>query len=390
MTRSISESKPLPQHVVALAEKVIADVRRRGLSLGDRYLTTEEVARLLSVRKAVANRALAYLAEREILLRKQRSGTFVGPGLGRRVRSAVRNVYALLSSGDPVAQDWAFNPFVEGLRRGMPDVNVQFSFVPQTGSVAYVQELLAGPQAAGQFAGVVAISCPPEVYRYLAKERLPAVVFGTPYSSDLGLVSVDIDNRQCGRLLTQYLIDRGHRRIALLMTSVGRPGENDLLDGIRDSLSEAGLPPHAFIERMTRNDSESLRAITRQLLTMPDRPTGVVCRPGLYADIVAAVAADLHLAIGRDLEIVFDHADQTTSKIDLAAYPHVHPQLSFTEIIASISQLLKQQLDGEVPESKRVVVPVALREPNPSRRCSDGVSGVPVSSKKRGEASPAE
>lgn len=363
MTKSPQESKTLPQHVVALAERVIADIRHRGLTLGDRYLTTEEVARLLGVRKAVANRALAYLAQREILLRKQRSGTFVGPGMGRRVRSAVRNVYALLTSGDPVSQDWAFNPFVEGLRRGMRDVNVQFSFVPQTGSVAYVQELLAGPQAAGQFAGVVAISCPPEVYRHLAKERVPTVVFGTPYSSDLGLVSVDIDNRQCGRLLSQYLLDRGHRRIALLMTSGGRPGENDLLDGISDSLSAAGLPPSAFIQRLTRSDRESLRAITRQLLTMPDRPTGILCRPGMYADTVAATAAELQLTVPGDLEIVFDHADQTTSKINLATYPHVEPRLSFTDIIALLGKLLKQQLDGEVPEPKRVVVPVVLHEP---------------------------
>ena len=128
----------------------------------------------------------------------------------------------MLPAGDPTATHWSYQPFIAGIRSAIPEINVQFTFVPENDPVAYVRELIDGSRASGQFAGVVAVSCPPEVYRFLAELRVPAVVYGSLYSSELPIASVDIDNCQCGRLLTQYLVDRGHRRMALLMTG-GRP-----------------------------------------------------------------------------------------------------------------------------------------------------------------------
>lgn len=356
-------------HIKLLAERVLTDIRRRSLAVGDRYLTTEEVCRMLGVGKTAATKTIRHLSQREILVTRQRSGTFVGPGvasigpgLPRTRSSKVQTIFVLLPAGDPAASHWLFQPFIAGIHTEIPDVNVQFTFVPEKDPVTYVGELIEGPRASGQLAGIVAVSCPSVVYRYLIELHVPAVVYGSVYSTQLPITSIDSDNFQGGQLLTQYLVDRGHRRIAFLMTGAGRPGNNLFLDGINNALASTGLLPTVLIPRLIQNDLEALRAIARELFEGPDRPTAVITRGIAQLDVVTSVAADVGLAVPKDLEIVFDH-DQTTPRLDTPPYPWVQPTLSFTEITAMIGKILKELASGIPSTAKRVVIPMELHQP---------------------------
>ena len=363
----LTGKKHLPQ-ITALADRLVSDIRHRGLSVGDRYLTTAEVSRMLGVRKAVAGEAIRQLAEREILISKQRSGTFIGPGLKKQKRSKVRTVHVLLPAGDPSATHWAFQPFIEGIRREMADINAQFTFVPENETVEYVRELIDGSRASGQYAGVVAVSCPPEVYRYLADLRLPAVVSGSLYSDELQLGSVDSDNAQCGRLLTQYLIDRGHRHIALLMTGGGRPGDNSFLDGISDAMSLAGLAPNALVQRFVRNDLQALQAVAKSVLEKPNHPTAIITRGSYQAEAMSSVVSSLGLDATNGVEVVFDHQDETSPHVDVASYTRVEPTLSFIEIAATFGKMLTEMSEGISATPPRVIVPVELHIPELSSK----------------------
>jgi DNA-binding LacI/PurR family transcriptional regulator len=350
-------------HINALAERLVADIRRRGLGVGDRYMTVEAVSQMLGVRRAVAGKAIRQLAEQEILIPKQRTGTFVGPGLKRQNRSKVRTVFVLLPAGDPSASHWSYKPFVNGIRGEIPDANVQFTFVPETDPAEYVRELIDGARTLGQFVGVVAVSCPGEVYSFLADERVPAVVFGSLCSVDMPLTSVDADNALCGRLLIEYLVRAGHHRIALMMSSAGRPGDNDFLDGICDALTTAGLPANALIHRLSRSQLDGVRAMSKELLERSDRPTAIITR-GIYpAEAVDLTARGLGLRVPDDLEIVFTHADETASRLNAESYPRVEPTISFTDIARMIGRILKEMSDGTSPQPNRVLIPVELRLP---------------------------
>jgi DNA-binding LacI/PurR family transcriptional regulator len=350
-------------HVKALAERLVADIRRRGLGVGDRYLTTEEVSRSLGVGKAVAGKAMRHLAEREILISRQRSGTFIGPGVDPQRHSKLRTIFVLLPAGDATATHWSFHPFIIGIRKAIPDINVQFTFVPDVDAVPYVQELINTARSVGQFGGVVSVSCAPQVYRYLAELHVPAVVYGSLYSAELPITSVDVDSRTSGQLLTQYLIDRGHRRMAFVMAGGGRPGDNAFFDGISEALAASGLPHNALIQRLVRSDIEALRATARELLEDPGRPTAIITRGSIQVDLIASVAKELALAVPDDLEIVFDHEDQTLPRIDMSMYPHVEPQMSFVEIAETIGNIVKEMSEGIVGSPRRVMIPVAFHEP---------------------------
>lgn len=349
-------------HTKLLAERLVTDIRRRGLAVGDRYLTTKEVCQLFGVGKTAVTKTLRHLSERDILISRQRSGTFIGPGVKKKRTSKVQTIFVLLPAGNPSTSHWLFQPFISGIHTEIPDVNVQFTFVPEKNPVTYVRELIDGPRALGQFAGIVSVSCPSSVYRYLIELRVPAVIYGTTYSAKLPIASVDSDNYQGGQLLTEYLIERGHRRIAFLMTGTGLPGNNLFLEGINGALAAEGLLPTVLIPRMIQNDIEVLRAIAKELLEAPNRPTAIITRGSAQVEAVASVVSNIGLVVPDDVEIVFDH-DQTTPRPDALPYPWVQPELPFTEITAMIGKILKELSGGIPSHPQRVVIPMKLHLP---------------------------
>ena len=362
----MSDTEIHTQHVRALADKLLSDIRHRNLGVGDRYLSTQMVSRMLGIRKSVAGKAIRHLAERQILVVRPRSGTFIGEGMKKNGRSIVQTVIVLLPAEDPVNSHWSTQPFITGIRNEFPGVNVQFAYVPDNNPVPYVRELIEDLQSLGHFAGVVSVSCPPEVYRFLAELHVPAVVYGSLYSSELPISSVDLDNFECGRLLTQYLISRGHSRLALVMTGGGRPGNNLFLDGIGNTLNVAGLGHGKLLHRLVPNDIESLRVTVKNILVdQAEHPTAIITRGCVQGHTVASVATELGLTIPDDLEVAFDHVDETTPHIDISAYPRVVSKSSFAEIAAIIGKNLKEMSENISSCKKREVIPVEFLEPTP-------------------------
>ncbi|MBN2292573.1 MAG: substrate-binding domain-containing protein [Pirellulales bacterium] len=350
-------------HLNVLTEKLVADIERRGLCPGERYLTTDEVSRMLGVRKAVANRAMQTLAEKEILIRRQRSGTFIGPRFVKPVRSQVQVVHVLLPKDDICGQNWSMNPFVQGIRSEFPDVNVQFSYVPLIDGVSFVRELIDAGRQAGQLAGVIPVTCAPEVYRFLGEQEVPTVVYGSLYTAQDTIHSVDIDNRESGRLLMQFAVDRGHRRIALLAAGDSRPGDNDFFDGVSEVAAKADLPHTALIQRFLPRDLESYKTVVRELLGMPERPTACITRLGAFGHAVEEVAEEHGLRVPADLEIILDNEGQIGDVVDVSAYPRVEPKLSFPEIAGVIGRRLRRLAEGETLEPEHIKIPVVFHQP---------------------------
>ncbi|GAF74815.1 unnamed protein product, partial [marine sediment metagenome] len=223
----------------------------------------------------------------------------------------------------------------------------------------YVRELVRSANAAGEVAGMVALSCPREVYRFLAHAGLPVVVFGSLYADQLDIASVDVDNYETGRLLTEHLLRSGHRRMALLCKSQGRPGDNEFFDGVSEVLTAAGLPHNSLIVRIVPPDEQAFAAQLRLLAEMPDRPTALIVRSGLFVRAAESAVSSLGLSAAERMEIVYQ--DHPPAKGKPLPYTCVRPKLHFHEITALIGKMLQRLSQGEPLEQQRVVVPVELR-----------------------------
>ncbi|HUW10179.1 MAG TPA: LacI family DNA-binding transcriptional regulator [Anaerolineae bacterium] len=125
------------------------------------------------------------------------------------------------------------------------------------------------------------------------------VQHSVPYTFSIG-----VDNRHGGRLATNHLIQKGHRRIAYMASPADRVDDIDRMDGYRDALREAGVGfDPSLIVRGTGCAVGGQQALS-VLLSLADPPSGVFCYNDMTAIGVIAAARGAGLSLPRDLAIV--------------------------------------------------------------------------------------
>ena len=337
-----------------LAGVLEQDIRRRGLRAGDRYLTNKEAAELLDVSEITAHRAMQILAGQNKIVRRRRAGTFIGPELKHAKASKLRCVHVLMRFR--LKNDYPIVRVIEGLRSEMPDVQVQMNFVPEDDPLPFLQDLMDHIEGSESLAGIVAASVTSEVRQFFEGRRLPVVVGGHA-EADSGLIWVDRDQRQIGRLLAGYLVEHGHRRIAAVMRELWALGDNVFADGVGAVVAEAGAE---FLVRSVRSDEKLTASVTRELLDRSEPVTGLIFRSERHAVWAAETAEAMGLSVPDDVGIV--------SAMQLAAtfrtkYRFPHASFDPREFGAAVGKMLVQWTDGRRPNPDHYEIPVTLINP---------------------------
>lgn len=345
-----------------LAENLERDIRGRGLLPGSRYKTGEEIARGLGTSVATANRALKLLAQQNVVVRNHKSGTFIGPALARSKATDIRMVTILCPASERTMRTISLDPLIEGLLTNMPDVaDVRVGYVPPSGDVDFVRDLLEPYQSEGRVAGVLAISCSHSVYRYLDEGRYPLVVVGSLYPGQ-SIPSLDTDERQGGYLLTHYLLERGHRRLAMLSNSESYPGDHLFHDGVSEALTEAKLPHNALVLRMAGPETELVRGQIDELLALSDPPTGFIVKMPRWVPEVTSAIQEQGKRIPQDFEVVCKAA--IGGDLGEVGCVHVRPQRSYREVAQQVGQMLAQSRQRLPLEQNTIAVPYELCVPS--------------------------
>jgi len=118
-----------------------------------------------------------------------------------------------------------------------------------------------------------------------------------------GVPTVNIDNRAGMVAAIDHLIDLGHRRIAFIG---GRPlGDiRERRTAFYEHLEESGIAVAEEYVQNVINDPAGGDAALRTLVALDSPPTAVVCSTDHLATGVLHAAADLGLAVPRDLSVV--------------------------------------------------------------------------------------
>jgi LacI family transcriptional regulator len=158
----------------------------------------------------------------------------------------------------------------------------------------------------------------PELLRFLSQRALPTVhVMTCPSPSEM--VCVGFDNARAIAQAVRYLLDLGHRRIAML---AGMTAHNDRaaarVSGVRQALQTAGLdlPPNCLVERpyALADARDGFRAL------MAATPTAVVCGNDVLAYGALLEARKMGIEVPKALSVIgFD---------DLEMSRHIHPTLT--------------------------------------------------------------
>lgn len=141
---------------------------------------------------------------------------------------------------------------------------------------------------------------------------MPVVYGGRPVRHREGDHYVDVDNIAAGRDATDYLISRGHRRIATITGPLTMAAAVDRLQGYRTALKAAGLPEGPGVDGEFTSDGGA--AAMRRILDEGERPDAVF----VASDLMARGAIDVLMAAGLrvpdDVAVVgFDDSPVATS-----------------------------------------------------------------------------
>ena len=204
--------------------------------------------------------------------------------------------------------------------------------------------------------------------------------------------SVDCDNELGGYLITQHLLNLGHRRIGYFGPDPQYSWQQQRWTGAQLAVSRAGLPPET-LRLLNWNDThppaELLNAV--QQLLANERPTALVSRDEGEAERIIALLAANDLHVPHDVALACFNSTDISER---AQPPLTSVWQPLDQIGAAAVDLLVDLIDGKdiapEPNSFRCAwifanLVARLPHPNPSPDRSflarrGAISGCPLSS----------
>jgi DNA-binding LacI/PurR family transcriptional regulator len=167
--------------------------------------------------------------------------------------------------------------------------------------------------------------------------------------------NVLIDEVKASEEVVHYLIDKGHRRIALISHPESTWSGALRKQGYINALQAASLPVDGDLMCQVKHPSQGgSTACMQRLLTLSDPPTAVFCGSDRFAIEVLLFATDAGLLVPEDLAVIgFDGTPQTAN---------VRPRLTAirkdVDLMGALAaQMLIERINSEqpLPARKKVV-----------------------------------
>jgi LacI family transcriptional regulator len=210
--------------------------------------------------------------------------------------------------------------------------------------VAYMRTLFAKRVDA---VVVMTSNASPEFFRRLGQiKRVPVVAIDAPANTVASVFSDD--SILGGRIVADFLADRGFTRIACVSGPADHPRMIDRLVGFTAALEDRGLKLDPGLVHRTALSMEGGRAIAPTLLGKPaeSRPDAIFALSDVVAIGLLHGARELGLAIPEDVSVVgYDD-------IEFAGYtfpPLTTVRQPAAEIGAAAARAIIDHLDGDAP-----------------------------------------
>jgi len=193
---------------------------------------------------------------------------------------------------------------------------------------------------------------------FLLERKFPFVAFGRS-NPELDFPYVDVDGFDGLCQVMQYLISRGHQRIAVVAWPEDSRVGNERMRGYFESMQAAGLKICSeWIERGEGTFEFGREAASRLLrLSAPDRPSAIVTLNDTQAIGVLHAARDESLEVGNEIAVIgFD--DAPMSQYLFPALTTVRQPIH--EAGRKCVEILVALMKGEQPSQGHTLLPPKL------------------------------
>lgn len=228
-------------------------------------------------------------------------------------RARAMKDFARIGVLTPFFTEPAFVQRLRGVARGLLSTRYELTIFTVE-SIDHLNHYLATLPVTGHLEGLILLSLRvnDESAQKLRSHNLETVLIEYPRDD---LNTVEIDDVDGGELAADFLISKGHQKLAFLgdTTDLGAFAILPItqrLAGFKKGISKAGLTlPEDFI-CTAHYDVRDAEKKVKPLLSRPDRPTAIFCATDLQALGVVNQARQLGLRVPEDLAVLgFDDLD---------------------------------------------------------------------------------
>ena len=309
----------------------------------------------------MANRAMNLLAEKKLLVRYPRRGTFVGLGFddGAVAAKTAVHLIRLMSGGDNTGLQ--AEQMMVALRTVIPDARLSCHFFPENSSVRHIHEEVERMAADKSFGGLVLCSCPRAIQEDIARSGVPAVLWGSAYPG-VDLPYVDLDQAEIGRLMAEQAVEAGCRRLYFVTREFWREGDTLAFHGVTQKAHKAGLGPDAVrLQNVPVTSGVAvmqsvLESMIRHAASESTEPIAFLCRSMTIAQQLHQVSQSCDAWDARRMTIVFDagygvNAEATPGSFIVSKKP-------LKDVFSSVGRVLLEIMgpDSQKPASVRLPV----------------------------------
>jgi LacI family transcriptional regulator len=189
-----------------------------------------------------------------------------------------------------------------------------------------------------------------DMHEYASSRKRSLVLFGHTDINDIDYI--DVDNIEGSKMITEYLIDQGHRNIMMMNIDEEKDYTQDRLKGYMSALESHELPFEPSFVYYSKNNVQSGYELALEILGKHN-VTALFCASDVLALGAIRAAATLGMRVPDDISIVgYDGLGQhllTNPRITTVQQP-------VFEIGKGLAETMVKRLQGSLTASVRQLV----------------------------------
>ena len=352
------DAKRIPLYQQAyqtLKERIISGAYPDGT-----YLPSErELCEEFSLNRITLRKSLELLAEQGMIKKQAGKGTLVLPCCEEALNydTAETKYIAFALCTDDQSRDRFSEPFQSGLfyylERECSGLGYHLLYKTVTPS-DHIQSMLQGIHISYI---IFSSQVRPELLDEAYTLGIPALIVN---NHDDRFTSVQIDNFSGARMITQYLIDSGHKKIAVLTGPDTYTTSMQRLSGWKAALKSGGLSPKQMLVIKGDWDFSSGYDAGKQIAQLPavSRPDAVFAFNDDMAMGIMKALLESNISVPSDISLVgFDDVPACVQVSPALTTVHVDLHAIATAIIQQLFYTFRQK--GKVPPLS-ITVPVSI------------------------------
>ncbi|SDY31240.1 DNA-binding transcriptional regulator, LacI/PurR family [Evansella caseinilytica] len=197
-----------------------------------------------------------------------------------------------------------------------------------------------------------------KVIGYLREQNFPFTVIGRPYDESFDDITyVNNDNYKAAKMVTEYLLLLGHKKIAFIGGQLDFVVTVDHLEGYRHALQNAGIELMdeyvVFHEELQEGGQEAVI----DLMSLNQRPTALIVADDIMTFGVMRMLSEMEISVPDDISVI---SFNNLLISELSTPPMTTVDINIFKLGYEAANCLIEQILHPEAEPKKVIIPHKL------------------------------